>query len=164
MKTLASLILFFISIAGFSQAIGPSVIATSGQSFSNSQISLNWTIGEPIIDTYFNSSILTQGFQQVFDFTIGIDGLTTDSLRLSLYPNPVMDFLFIKVPEQDLRYLSSIQVNLSVLSMVGSEISKGKYRLCASTNKIDLQELSPANYIIIISFGNQKKSFIITKL
>jgi hypothetical protein len=164
MKTLTLLVLFFGPVAGFSQSIGPSVIASSGQSFSNAQISMNWTIGEPVIDTYFNSLILTQGFQQVFDFTIGIDGLTMDSLELSVYPNPVADFLFIKFPDRNLTYPSAFQVNFSVLNMAGSEISQGTCRLWASRTRMDLQGLSPANYIIIISFEDQKRSFIITKL
>ncbi len=45
------------------------VISSGGGHFEGSQLSVNWTIGEPVTETFTgNDVILTQGFQQPFNF------------------------------------------------------------------------------------------------
>lgn len=45
------------------------VVSSGGGQFEGSQLSLSWTIGEPVIETFTgNNLILTQGFQQPFNF------------------------------------------------------------------------------------------------
>ena len=58
---------FFLIIFNtcFSQSNELEVIATSGDYFEEAGISLSWTLGETIIETFSNENfILTQGFQQ----------------------------------------------------------------------------------------------------
>jgi len=59
----------------FGQSVSPDVIATSGDYFQNANVSLSWTMGELITETFSNGNIaLTQGFQQPLSITIhGID-------------------------------------------------------------------------------------------
>lgn len=66
MKTIILVfIALVLNIAGYSQNVYPQVIATSGNSFSNSQNKVDWTLGETITETLSTSNnILTQGFQQ----------------------------------------------------------------------------------------------------
>lgn len=54
-----------ITIAGKAQQ----VVSTSGGFYENANISLNWTVGEPVIETFAAGDIiLTQGFQQPYNF------------------------------------------------------------------------------------------------
>lgn len=56
-------ILLFLLVKG--QTISPEVVATSGDFFSTSSVSLSWTCGEIMTETFTGSNIiLTQGFQQ----------------------------------------------------------------------------------------------------
>lgn len=49
--------------------IAQQVISSGGGQFEGNQLSANWTIGEPVIETITgNNIILTQGFQQPFNF------------------------------------------------------------------------------------------------
>jgi len=66
MKTL---ILTIVFIAGAmicsSQSIEREVVASSGDYYEGANISLSWTLGEIVVETYDNgTNILTQGFQQ----------------------------------------------------------------------------------------------------
>lgn len=61
--TISGLILFAI------QTNAQQVIATSGGYYENENISLSWTVGEPVIETFTAGDvILTQGFQQPWSF------------------------------------------------------------------------------------------------
>lgn len=45
------------------------VIATSGGYYQNENLSLSWTVGEPVIETFTGANVtLTQGFQQPWSF------------------------------------------------------------------------------------------------
>ena len=50
---------------GFGQITTPSVISSSGDSYSNGGVIMDYTLGEIVVETYANSTtILTQGFHQ----------------------------------------------------------------------------------------------------
>ncbi|MBE0637429.1 MAG: hypothetical protein IH598_02810 [Bacteroidales bacterium] len=69
MKKLSILItvLGFVMIAN--QVNAQQVIATSGGYYENDNISLSWTVGEPVIEIFTGGDvILTQGFQQPWSF------------------------------------------------------------------------------------------------
>ncbi len=45
------------------------VISTSGGHYQTENISMSWTVGEPVIETFAGTDvILTQGFQQPYSF------------------------------------------------------------------------------------------------
>jgi len=51
------------------QAKAQQVVATSGGSYEGANLSMSWTVGEPVIETFNNGTVsLTQGFQQPYDF------------------------------------------------------------------------------------------------
>jgi len=66
------LIAFCISVAFFVIAINANaqqVIASAGGYYEGDNISISWTLGEPIIETFEGADIiLTQGFQQPYSF------------------------------------------------------------------------------------------------
>ena len=76
MKTKILSILFFAAtILCTAQSIERDVVASSGDYFEGTNISLSWTLGEIATETYSSGNIiLTQGFQQTLGIVIhGID-------------------------------------------------------------------------------------------
>nr|NQU92395.1 hypothetical protein [Bacteroidota bacterium] len=67
-----NLVCSFIAIACFAFSItsnAQQVIASAGGFYEGENISLSWTLGEPVIETFEgNGIILTQGFQQPYNF------------------------------------------------------------------------------------------------
>ena len=74
------------------------VVATSGDFYENSSLSLSWTLGEVAVETLVGDNIiLTQGFQQSKLTVTAIDELQSPGIELTVYPNPTNRFLFIEV-------------------------------------------------------------------
>ena len=89
MKFILFKIYFFISLGSFAQ----SVISTSGNSTSNGDFILSWTIGEGVISTLgSNDTELTQGFHQPLIIDIIAVGIEDDFiLDIIAFPNPTYD-------------------------------------------------------------------------
>jgi hypothetical protein len=50
---------------GLGQVTSPSVISSSGDSYNNGGVNMDYTLGEIVVETHTNSTtILTQGFHQ----------------------------------------------------------------------------------------------------
>jgi len=91
--------LFLISSGLFSQSISSDVISNSGENFVGNNASLNWTLGESVIDVLTcENYIHTQGFHQTYMLRTNIlDNVFKSSV--SVYPNPVKDFVYIKLKD-----------------------------------------------------------------
>ena len=87
----------FLSVCGFSQiTLEPSVVASGGNYAETESMSISWTLGELAATTLTGGDmILTQGFQQPFDYGTGIN---TEELNwgITAYPNPVANTLYVK--------------------------------------------------------------------
>jgi len=69
MKTSKWLLIVIIVTFSIIKIKGQSVVSTAGGSYKDEAISLDFTIGEPLTETYQSGSvILTQGFQQPYNF------------------------------------------------------------------------------------------------
>ena len=89
MKKIILSIIAVVSILSMkAQSIERSVVAASGNTISNSSVSLDFTIGQPVATTISNgSTTLTQGFQQggrvssvpLITLTVSSDGVTVDT-------------------------------------------------------------------------------------
>ena len=67
------LILSALPFIGLGQVATPSVVSSSGDSYSNGGIMMDYTLGEIVVETYTNSNIiLTQGFHQFLHHLINI--------------------------------------------------------------------------------------------
>ena len=95
-KSIFVLLLGFIScLRVSSQSVAPFVVSTAGDYFSNSNGSIQWTMGETMIETYGNASnFITQGFEQPEDFTTSIS--TDISTDISIFPNPATDRIYLE--------------------------------------------------------------------
>ena len=86
------------------QMLTPQVIASTGGYSSNGTNSLSYTVGEmTMVQTFSaNNNILTQGFQQPNDMTVGLIDITQEDFgSFVIYPNPAVDnaWLGFTMPE-----------------------------------------------------------------
>ena len=76
------------------------VVASSGSSGTITGYKVDWTLGEPVIETLTGSSnILTQGMHQTNLLVTGLQELEIPGLEVKVYPNPAKDFLMIEVTQ-----------------------------------------------------------------
>ena len=75
-----------------------SVISTSGNSASNGDFILSWTIGEGVISTLEGNNIeLTQGFHQPLIIDVIAVGIEDDLiLDIIAFPNPTYDMVMLE--------------------------------------------------------------------
>lgn len=118
MKKLVLGLTLFTSSISIAQSLTPEVTATAGAHFAIPALQLSWTLGEPITQTFTNSSAtFTQGFQQGnitivgisdYDFTYSIDA----------FPNPTIDVVHIKISGE------IADGNLTIIDPTGKVIHK----------------------------------------
>lgn len=100
MKKSYTAILSLFTLTAWSQDIPMQVIAAGGGYFENTSagLSISWTLGEVAFTTLSSTDyILTQGFQQGNLFTTSVDKPTTTENDIAIYPNPVTDFVEVRV-------------------------------------------------------------------
>ena len=96
MKKYYFLILFVLPYGGNAQDVDQYVIGTAGNHAANGNLSLSWTIGEVIIETFEKPfAAVTQGLHQsqITIITL-LKDLKVHSLKV--YPNPTVDRVLIE--------------------------------------------------------------------
>jgi hypothetical protein len=137
----------FLSQVSLSQSISNQVISNSGENFKGESISLNWTLGESVNDMLIGESFInTQGFHQTYLVNAIVSNYVSQP-PISVYPNPVKDFIHIKMDEvtenvvvelYDLagKKLYSEKINTTVnIKMDMKKYAAGKYLLHVITDK-----------------------------
>ncbi len=141
MKNLASILFLVIFLVPGIKS--QSILATSGDYFENDDISLSWTLGEPVTETLASTSfILTQGFQQSKLTLVGIKDLNNqDDYEISLYPNPAQNFINIKTSKFEHLNYSISDINGKLLKEVNA---------VSEQTELSVNELPASIYIIEI--------------
>ena len=158
---LAGLCFFIISGA---QQLSPTVIASDGGISKASGISLEWTLGETIIESLTTSDKLyTQGFHQPVltakQIQTAVD-LKLKDYDIAVMPNPVQSFLAVKLAAAD-----NEKVYLSLIDMTGRrkfvKVANGK-----GISLVDMSGLVSGIYILEARniSGQLIKSFKIIKV
>jgi len=80
------------------QSITPEVISATGGDTSNANVSLSWTVGEPVSETVSGSNAtITQGFHQEHYEIISIEEHKELGYDIVVYPNPTTDFINVEL-------------------------------------------------------------------
>jgi hypothetical protein len=156
MEKLITIILLVGGLVGNAQTIEREVVSSSGDFYSNGTGQLSTTFGEPVIVTFSNgTNELTQGFHQTRILITSI-GDRQISFEMEVYPNPVAEFLTIKVDELK-KKLSYSVFNIEAKMVLDNEIH-------SIETKIDLTQLAKGTYILKITENNTLvKSYKILK-
>jgi len=132
------------------------IVSAGGDTYTNSNISVSWTIGEPVTETISNTSnILTQGFHQTKLSVIGIYDISSKDMLISLYPNPTQDFVNLKTVDYE-------NLSFQLFSFNGKLIKTNK--LFSKNTEVKLNNLSAASYFIkILEWDKIIKTYKIIK-
>lgn len=130
-----TLLIFLIVIFSGVTVTAQEVVASSGSSGTITGYKVDWTLGEPVIETLTGpANILTQGMHQTNLLVTGLEEMIVPGLEVRVYPNPTSDLLMIEVIQtgNDLfRYeLFDITGRKIVLKKMNSnieEIDMGSY-------------------------------------
>jgi hypothetical protein len=140
------------------QSVTPEVVASSGAHMESSEAQLSFTVGECITETFSSTNNqLTQGFQQSKYTVVDISEKSLSDLSISVYPNPSTDYINIDISNEDNKSFNVELYDMSGRIVKSDEIS--------SNNKINMQDLSSAEYILKVfdSKNNLLKTFKIVK-
>jgi hypothetical protein len=126
------------------------VVASSGNSGSAAGYTVDWTLGEPVIETISGSgNILTQGMHQTKLLVTAISEMEFPGLEVKVYPNPTGRFLKIEVTqtgnEQFFYEISDITGRKSVLK-----------KLQGNTEEIDMGSYVSGIYFLYVLSQNHK--------
>ena len=114
------LILIILTASVNCQTISRSVISSLGNSYDNQFEIIQWTVGEAVIETFYDNSYyyLTQGFQQPGVKTIKYKYSKND---IDFFPNPVIDNLIIVF-----NYPELTEYRLKIYTIIGVFINEYK--------------------------------------
>lgn len=143
----SAVILTSLAFCGISQAqtLPSDVIATTGESFVKSQGSLEWTLGEIMVETYTKPiGFLTQGFQQPTKVTI--TGIDEKKENIVVYPNPARDELKVKISQAG--SYSACLYNLQGQILIRESFDVGSIPFVLV---MDIEQMKAAVYILRIA-------------
>lgn len=136
---------------------GQEVIANAGSSYSNSEGSLDWTIGEPIVITLENNSnFATQGFHQTQLQVTEIEEANT-FYNVSVFPNPTQGNVEVKI--EDLKE----DLNIKVFDVSGKLVLQKPYTVNETTKTFDLNPFESGSYYLQLTGKENTKTFTIIK-
>ena len=146
MKTIASIFILICPLMALAQSIERDVVASGGAYETSANMSLSYTVGEPVIETKSTSSIvLTQGFQQTNVEPVGIE-VPAKNLSISAYPNPTASRVVLELETAKEKEVS-VQVfdvqGKALKAPVTKEALRGEQRFT-----IDLSEYAAGTYML----------------
>ena len=139
---------------GFGQILSPSVIVSTGASFSNSTASTDLTVGEVMVETFSNNTILTQGFHQASSIEI-TSGVVNLDIKTKVYPNPTTDFLIIEIEK-------TVNADILVYDINGKLVIKDKLNN-EQQKQLDFSFLGQGNYLLHINIADNQSVYQINK-
>ncbi len=160
MKQIIGIVFLLFCLNTYSQQLSPEVIASAGDYFENGDISLSWTLGEPVIATFEGNYILTQGFHQDLYIITAIDEIKLENISVNIYPNPTPNFVNIKI-DSEKQFNGDCYIQL--FDANGRLIKEEKTNSTHNIIKWNLQSFERSHYILKVAFGTQTKTFKIIK-
>ena len=135
----------------YSQSADRSVIGTTGESSKTTTMTVNWTLGEPIIQSQQNSDYhLTQGFQQSdIVVTPVANGAETPEIDISVFPNPVSEILNIQWDQ----HTSGLEFRM--VDLHGKTVRKGKGNQSQQL-QLQVSNLAAGTYVLSAVKGDTK--------
>lgn len=123
-------------------ATAQEVVSSGGDHHSGTNVSISYTIGEPVIATASaGGTTLTQGFHQPWvDITTMVSETTADGTDIVVYPNPVRHILHIALdgdPEGHQYILHDA---------AGKQVTDG--RIATSITELDMQRFASGSYFL----------------
>lgn len=151
MKNQITLLFFLLLSTGVSlaQQLVPFVVSSSGGFYNNASGMLSFTTGEmAAVETFTSASnILTQGFQQSWDFGTYISEHPNPDFSFCAYPNP-SDGYFSALTESE----ENVHLALKISDVLGRDILHTEFyqQDKIHVHPIDLSNTAPGMYLITV--------------
>lgn len=164
MKKIFTLILSLALVQAFGQtpAIVMQVVASAGGTQTNGTITIDWTLGEPVIgDATGGSILLTQGFQQGNLLGTDIPDEPEDiNTSFKMFPNPATDNVRFVVDNKEAKG----DFLVDVFDITGRKVLSQKLGQYAplETITLPLSSLKAGVYLVKVTVGGYKTG--LTKL
>lgn len=112
-----------------------SVLATGGSSYASPSVSVNWTVGETVIQTFdTNSTLVTQGMHQDNALPTNINEQSPN--LLTLWPNPARESVTISGSKQPIE-------RVEIFDAVGKLVVTH-----AQKNTFNVEPLAAGSYVV----------------
>ncbi|MEY3199844.1 MAG: hypothetical protein RJA13_1802 [Bacteroidota bacterium] len=143
---------FFATFAATAQE----VVSSQGQTYSNANGSIDFTVGEVIINTGSNgTNDLTQGFHQTNWNFLGVEDFAPD-YQATIFPNPTQEVLNIKTSVFE-------NVTYTLYDAQGKLVMQNI--LSAEQTPIQVSQLAPGSYSLTLNNETQNlKTFKLIKI
>ncbi len=146
--------LFFIAILSsvlFYKANSQEVVATAGEVHETDDMSISWTIGEAVIETFAKDNLLlSQGFHQGnLEVSTAIENIDKNT-KISVFPNPVNSTLNIEIETDEKENFEILLFDMAGKLLLKREVSK--------IDNIDLSHLQSATYRLQVK-DKQNRNF-----
>lgn len=152
----------------FSQKLSPEVISSAGDISKTASVSLEWTLGETVIESSKTvNKYYTQGFHQTYlkVFSANNESLASD-YDMTVFPNPVEATLEIKLSNENLPQDNIGKVDLFLIDIRGQQILAQKANEKSGSTFLDMTALPSGTYFLKAQKENGLllKSFKIIKV
>ena len=147
-------ILLCLPTIGFGQITSPSVISSSGNSYNNGGVNMDYTLGEIVVETQTNTTtILTQGFHQgVLKVNTSVENI---DIKTKVYPNPTTNFIIIELEK-------NVNADILVYDINGKLVIKDKLN-DENQKQFDFSFLKQGNYLLHINIADKQSVYQINK-
>jgi hypothetical protein len=148
------LILLCLPMIGFGQVTSPSVVSSSGDSYSNGNVIMDYTLGEIVVEAYGSpTTILTQGFhQEILRITTEVVNI---DIKTKVYPNPTTNFLIIELEK-------NVNADILVYDINGKIVIKDRLNN-EQQKQLDFSFLKQGNYFLHINIAEKQSVYQINK-
>ncbi|WP_116770886.1 T9SS type A sorting domain-containing protein [Maribacter litoralis] len=131
----------FYSICSIAQSIDRSVVASQGNTLGNADISVGFTVGEPLVGLIAGDDAVDQGFWTGYSLLIIPLSLEEDDIEILVYPNPVIESVTVTSPE------SSID-GMELFAIHGQKVSSQFFDTGNTENEIDMTTHANGVYVL----------------
>ncbi len=159
MKKLLTYFLMFTVTVICAQNVGKTVVASSGGTVTNAEVTVGYTIGEPIVGPVGSDTRIDQGFWAGGELIVEpINDGEEDLSGILVYPNPVESELTIFTNNKEIYGITLFAVN-------GKRVLKQKVDSIQLEYKIDMSYLAKGMYVLrlFVEGDNKGKLFKIIK-
>lgn len=149
MKKLTYLLFLTMLFTIDNQCFSQMVVGTAGNHSEGPDLSLSWTVGEVITETFEVGNLtLTQGMHQPHISVTGMEWFAPQKITFDVYPNPTADFVYI----QTIQELEK-EVSYKLYSTSGNLIKSDK--IANTLISIDFRDYSSQIYVLKFFEENQ---------
>ena len=149
-----NILLLFCCFIFYNVCKAQQVFSTSGKSVSNSNLKLDFTIGEPIILTKSNgTTTLTQGFHQpTYQFITKVSQSLKDIAEIKLFPNPTNEYLQIEINK-----MNNLKLEYDIIDLTGKYLMNN-VKILNEQTKLNIKDFPSGTYFIQIRKENENQA------